>query len=245
MGAAAVLRLASEGVRCAIGYTADDAAAEETATAASKLGPMPVLVKGDVATDGEAMVARASEGLDGIDSMIVTAYPHILGRALAVTREEYERAFGIHYWGTLCAIRAAAATLERAQGAIVAVSSVGTHRYAKYYGALGPAKSAMETLVQYVAAELGPRGVRANAVRPQLVVSDEDVDAGEAMGGAPRSDDIGGYDKVYAEVARRTPLRRLARPADIANVCVALLSSDFGYVTGQIFDVDGGYMLLA
>jgi NAD(P)-dependent dehydrogenase (short-subunit alcohol dehydrogenase family) len=77
-----------------------------------------------------------------------------------------------------------------------------------------------------------------NAVQPQLVVSEEDE-------GDTRSDDIAAYDDVLAAVRKRTPLRRLATPDEVASVCVSLLSSDFGYVTGQIIAVDGGYGLLS
>jgi NAD(P)-dependent dehydrogenase (short-subunit alcohol dehydrogenase family) len=240
MGAACVRRLSAEGVRCAIGYVSNDEAARHTAARAAELGPEPALVKGDVATEAPAMVEEANAALDGVDSIVVTAYPHIIGRALQVTHDEYRRAFDIHYWGTLDLVRAASPSLEAARGSIVVVSSIGTFRYARYYGVLGPAKAAMESLVVYLAAELGPRGIRANAVQPQLVMSDDD-DAGEDE----RTADIAGYDEVLAAVRKRTPLRELARSSDIANTCVSLLSSDFRYVTGQIISADGGYGLLS
>jgi len=241
MGAACVLRLASQGVRCAIGYVCDDSSARATAEKASRIGPEPILVKGDVARDAARMVDIANAELDGVDSLVVTAYPHIIGRALEVTEDEYRRAFDIHYWGTLEAVRAAAPSLSSARGAVVVVSSIGTFRYARYYGVLGPAKAAMESLVVYLAAELGPKGVRVNGVQPQLVVSEEEDAASEDR----RTDDIAGYAEVLQTVVRRTPLRKLATPIDVANVCVGLLSSDFKYVTGQMLAVDGGYGLIS
>lgn len=239
MGAACVRRLAAEGVRCAIGYVSNDEAARRTAAAAAQLGPEPVLVRGDVATDAVAMVEAADRALDGIASVVTTVYPHVIGRALRVTREEYQRAFDVQYWGTLDAVRAAAPSLESSGGAVVAITSIATWRYARYYGALGPAKAAQESLIRYLAAELGPRGIRANAVQPQLVVDPSP----EAEVG--REDDIAGFEDMLASAARRTPLRRLASPDEVADVCVALLSSDFRYVTGQVIAVDGGYTLLA
>jgi NAD(P)-dependent dehydrogenase (short-subunit alcohol dehydrogenase family) len=238
MGAACVHRLAAEGTRCAIGYLSNDDAAEAVVKAASELGPAPVTVKGDVSTDGIAMVEEANRLLDGVDSIVITAYPHIVGRALPVTHEEYRRAFDVHYWGTLEAIRAAAPSLEAAQGAVVIVSSLGTFRYARYYGVLGPSKAAMESLMIYLAAELGPKGIRLNVVQPQLVAGDRE----EGSGG---ESDISGMNELLEGVRRRTPLRRLAKRHELANVCVSLLSSDFSYVTGQILPVDGGYGIIA
>jgi NAD(P)-dependent dehydrogenase (short-subunit alcohol dehydrogenase family) len=242
MGAACVERLTAEGTRCAIGYVSNDEAARAVAETASAFGPAPVLVKGDVSTEGPAMVEQANELLDGVDSIVITAYPHIVGRALPITHEEYQRAFDVHYWGTLDAIRAAAPSLEAAGGSVVIVSSVATFRYARYYGVLGPSKAAMESLMVYLAAELGPRGIRLNVVQPQLVAGDRADDEGRIDAG---DSDISGMGKILEDARRRTPLRRLAKRAELANACVALLSSDFSYVTGQILPVDGGYGIIA
>jgi NAD(P)-dependent dehydrogenase (short-subunit alcohol dehydrogenase family) len=235
VGAAAVRQYAEMGTRVAIGYTSNDEAAKQTARAAAEVGPEPILVKGDLGTDGAAMTVRAAEELGGLDALVTTAVPLITGRTLNVTREDYDRAFDVQVWGLWEAVRAGLPWLGQNGGAVVAVTSLGATTYARYYGALGPAKAAMEALVKYYGAELGPKGVRVNAVSPCLI--DNPGHGGE--------DRIAGIHEVIAAVAAKTPMRRLATPDEIASVVVALTTPAFGFVTGQVIAVDGGYSLLA
>jgi NAD(P)-dependent dehydrogenase (short-subunit alcohol dehydrogenase family) len=114
------------------------------------------------------------------------------------------------------------------------VTSLGSDHYANYYGALGPAKAALEALVRYLAAELGGDGIRVNAVSPCLVNDPQHFD------------DAPGVMNFLDGVAKRTPLgRRLALPQDIARAAIALMGEDLAFVTGQVLKVDGGYSLLA
>lgn len=138
-------------------------------------------------------------------------------------------------WGLWQAVRAAVPELEKVNGSVVAVSSLGANHYARYYGAIGPAKAAMENLVRYFGAELGPRGVRVNGISPSLVDNPD-------HGGA---DLIAGIQEMADGVPKKTPLRRLAKSEDLASVIVALMSSAFSFVTGLTIPVDRGYALLA
>ncbi|MEO7007158.1 MAG: SDR family oxidoreductase [Terrimesophilobacter sp.] len=236
IGRSTVVQLTAAGIRCAIGYIENDAAAAETqALAATTGGPEPVLVRGDLGADAAGLVHSAIDALGGLGGLVTTAVPIIAGRTLQVTREEYDRVFDVQVWGLWEAIRTALPELEKVCGAVVAVSSLGANHYARYYGAIGPAKAAMENLVRYFGAELGPRGVRVNGVAPSLV--DNPGHGGE--------DIISGVAEMQAAVAQKTPLRRLGHPDELASTIVALLSSDFRFVTGLTIPVDGGYSLLA
>ncbi|WP_433598238.1 SDR family oxidoreductase [Nocardia sp. CA-135953] len=236
IGRATVVQLTAAGTHCAIGYNANDDAAEQTqALAAATGGPEPVLVRGDLGADAPGMVNAAIEQLGGLGGFVTTAVPILAGRTLSVTREEYDRVFDVQVWGLWEAVRAALPELEKVRGSVVAVSSLGANHYARYYGAIGPAKAAMENLIRYYGAELGPRGVRVNGVSPSLV--DNPGHGGE--------DIITGVQEMIQGVAKKTPLRRLAKPEELASVVVALLGSDFSFVTGQTIAVDGGYSLLA
>jgi NAD(P)-dependent dehydrogenase (short-subunit alcohol dehydrogenase family) len=236
IGRSTVVQLTAAGSHCAIGYVENDEAAKETQRlAAATGGPEPVLVRGDLGTDAVGLVTRAVESLGGLGGFVTTAVPILAGRTLSVTREEYDRVFDVQVWGLWEAVRAALPELEKAQGSVVAVSSLGAGHYARYYGAIGPAKAAMEGLIRYYGAELGPRGVRVNGISPSLV--DNPGHGGE--------DIIAGVADLQKGVAQKTPLRRLGHPDELASVIVALLSSDFRFVTGLTIPVDGGYSLLA
>jgi len=236
IGQATVVKLAAGGTRCAIGYLSNDDKARQTQQlAVAAGGPAPVLIRGDLGADPEGLVSAAIDELGGLGGLVATAVPIVAGRTLSVTREEYDRVFDVQVWGLWQAVRTALPELEKTSGSVVAVSSLGANHYARYYGAIGPAKAAMENLVRYLGAELGPRGVRINAISPSLVDNPD-------HGGAEL---ITGIQEVITGVARKTPLRRLAKPDELASVIVALLSSAFSFVTGVTIPVDGGYSLLA
>jgi NAD(P)-dependent dehydrogenase (short-subunit alcohol dehydrogenase family) len=232
IGRATVMRLTRDGARCAIGYASNDEGARTTAVVASRLGQRPALVKGDIATEGPAIVEQATTELGGLDAVVVTAGVETLGRTLDTTYDEHRRSMDVQVWGLLDVVRAAAPALSAAGGSVVAVSGITADHYAKFYGPIGPSKGALETLVRYLAAELGPRGIRVNAISPCLIADDDHW----------KPDDVAPF---WEQVRQRTPLRRLATPDDIANSIVALLGPDLAYVTGNIMVVDGGYTLLA
>lgn len=127
----------------------------------------------------------------------------------------------------LCAQRCL--PLMSAGGSMVAISSTGARRFNPNYGALGVAKSALESVVAYLAAELGGRGIRVNGVVPGLI-------AGAQL---PPFPDL---EAVVAETLRRTPAGRLGQPEDVAKL-VAFLLLDADWILGQNIVVDGGYCL--
>ena len=232
IGRATVLRLTHDGARCAIGYASNDAGARDAADRAAANGERPALVKGDVASDGAAIVERAIAELGGLDAVVLTAGVETLGRTLETTYEDFHRAMDVQVWGLLEVVRAATDHLAAAGGAVVAVSGITADHYAKYYGPIGPSKGALETMVRYLAAELGPRGIRVNAISPCLIADEDHW----------KPDEVAPF---WEAVRRKTPLRRLATPDDIANTIVALLGPDLSYVTGHVLVVDGGYTLLS
>lgn len=233
IGRATALRLARSGSSLAIGYHHDEARAQETAQEVTNLGASAVVVRGDVAAEGPRLVDEAVSALGGLDLVVVTAMPVITGRALAVSHVEFRKAMDVVVWGFHQTVVAARVHLARSGGSAIAVSSLGARMYASYYGALGPAKAAMESTVRYLAAELGPEGVRVNAVSPCL------VDDLQHLAETPE------VVRFMDGTAKRTPLRRLATPDEIAGAILALASPACSFVTGEILKVDGGYSLLA
>ncbi len=233
VGRATALELASRGHDLALAFRTGLAEAKEVA---GELGSevRSVLVQGDIASEGPRMVDEAAEALGGLDAIVVTAVPLVLGRLTDATDEDTDRCFDVVVNGFRRVAIAGQKYLADSQGSIVAVSSLGSDRYAGYYGALGPAKAALESTVRYLAVEFGRSGVRVNAISPCL------IDDPAHLPGAP---DVM---RFVDATAKRTPLnRRLARPDDIARVIASLTGPDFDCVTGQIVVVDGGYSLVA
>jgi NAD(P)-dependent dehydrogenase (short-subunit alcohol dehydrogenase family) len=234
IGRAAVLELAGRGERCAFAYVNDDVAAADLVAEASSAGPKPIAVRGDIAVDAQAMIDAATRDLGGLDSVVVTAVPALVGPIMQIEYERFRRAMDVVVWGFVETARAAAAVFGPEGGSVVGVSSLGSWRAAGYYGSLGPAKAALESAVRYLAVELAPRNVRINAISPCLVAEDTHFQG-----------DAEQIKRFLAPVAKRTPMGRLASAPELAKIALAIGSPAFGFMTGQTLVVDGGYSLTA
>jgi dehydrogenase/reductase SDR family member 4 len=120
--------------------------------------------------------------------------------------------------------------IERGSGNIILISSIGAFRSTQTLGAYGISKAAEAQLARNLAAELGPRGIRVNAIAPGLVKTD----FAKALWSNPQ---------LLNAVEARAPLRRIGQPVDIAGVAVFLASKAAGFITGQLIVADGGSTL--
>jgi NAD(P)-dependent dehydrogenase (short-subunit alcohol dehydrogenase family) len=120
--------------------------------------------------------------------------------------------------------------LAEGWGRIVNISSSSTHSGQPFMSHYVSAKSAVNGLTKSLALELGPAGITVNAVPPGFIDTPmlRKVEASGLIGG------------TIEEHAKRTPVRRVGRPEDIAAACSFLISDDAGYITGQILGVNGG-----
>jgi enoyl-[acyl-carrier protein] reductase I len=117
-------------------------------------------------------------------------------------------------------------------GTLLTVSYVGASEVVPRYGVMGPVKSALEAAVRYLATELGPRGIRVNAVAPGPMRT-------RAASGIP------GFEALFAEARRRAPLTREVEIDDIGSLCAFLVSDASRAITGDVHYVDGGFHVLA
>jgi dehydrogenase/reductase SDR family protein 4 len=120
--------------------------------------------------------------------------------------------------------------VERGAGNIILISSIGAFRSTSVLGAYGISKAAEAQLARNLALELGPKGIRVNAIAPGLVKTD----FAKALWSNPA---------ILQNVEQRAPLRRIGQPVDIAGVAVFLASQAASFVTGQLIVADGGSTL--
>ncbi len=226
IGAAIAQALDRAGAR--VGIVARGAAAVEALAAG--LSHAPLTFVGDLADPGfcSALAAEAEERLGGIDVLVNNAGVAARLPVQELTAELIDRMYAVNVRAPLLLIAALApGMVRRGRGAIINVSSVsaivGTPRRAAY----AATKGALDAATRSLAIELGPHGIRVNAVAPGAV--DTEMWA--------RNRAIPG---VIEEIEALTPLRRWSVPDDIADVVVFLASDAARFLTGETVCVDGG-----
>ena len=229
IGKAIALRLAAEGAsRVALGYLRNDSAAEAAAEEVRDAGAEPVLVRGNVASD-KVIAEFAAHGPYG--AVVHNAATGVIRPALETEDKHWDWTLGTNARALLSLTRACAAEMKPGSS-IVAISSLGSQRVLENYVLVGTSKAALESVVRYLAVELGPRGIRVNAVSAGVVET-------EALEHFPNREEM-----LHAG-RTRTPAGRLVEPDDVAGAVAYLCSTDAEMVRGHTLVVDGGFSLLA
>ena len=173
-------------------------------------------------------VAQLIHDMGEIDVLVNNAAAEPPGVSILDSkRSDFEESFEVGFWASYALIRGFGPGMaQRRQGSIIQVSSVGGTSPMPGQGPYCCTKAAMEMLTRVVAMELGPAGVRCNAVRPGPVMTQMFNDT-VAQAYIP-------------SMSRAVPLGRFAGEAEIAEVVAWLACEDSSYVTGQIINADGG-----
>jgi NAD(P)-dependent dehydrogenase (short-subunit alcohol dehydrogenase family) len=229
IGRATATRLAREGASVVLNARhAEELEATRADLAAEGLQVASVV--GNVGRPGgaEAIVEEAVGAFGSVDLLVNTvAVNTSYGPLLELEHDAFVVTMVRNTWPTIALTQAA---VDHGLEAIVAVSTIGSHSVQPLVAPYCASKSALDTIVRNLARELGPRGIRVNAVAPGLIVTD----MSRALWEGEQAD----------REAELLPLGRLGKPEDIAGAITWLLSADADWVTGQIVDVDGGRLLV-
>ena len=223
--------LASQGARLALTYQGERV--EEYVRQLAQELQDPLVLKCDVTKDDEieaAMAAVESEfgHLDFI--MHSVAYGELEPPVVATSREAYLTSLEISAY-SLVAVTRQAADLMTTGGSIATMTYYGSEKVVPGYNVMGVAKATLEASVRYLAHDMGPRGVRVNA-----------VSAGPLNTLAARS--IPGFTKMRGMAAERSPLQRHVEVNEVANTALFLLSDMASGITGEVIYVDCGYHIM-
>jgi 2,4-dienoyl-CoA reductase [(3E)-enoyl-CoA-producing], peroxisomal len=231
IGAAIALALARSGADVAIA-SRDPAHLEGTAKEIRALGRRSAAIPCDVrdAAAVEKMVGDAAAHLGGLDILVNDAAGNFLCAAEKLSPNGFRAVVEIDLVGSfLCARAAHPHLVRRGGGTIINITATLAEQGALHQVHAGSAKAGVDAMTLHLAAEWGPAGIRVVAIAPGPIGDTEGVR--RLLGGRE------------AEVAARTPLRRMARKEDIASLAVYLASEAGASITGTTIVVDAGQRL--
>ncbi len=240
IGRGIALKLAEKGVRVAVHYYQNEAAAKDTLSRVEKAGSDGVVVQADVSCtdDIRRMFKKVEEEFGKLDIFVSNArteLPTFYSKPLDISLENWDMAIDSQAKAFLVAARESA-RLMRNGGRIIAITYAPGGRTGSWqpWVAMGAAKAALESLCRYFAVALAKRGITVNAISP-----------------GPTEDSVlNSLPKEVLDATRAwhesgwTPWGRLGTPADIGSAVALFCSEDAGWITGQVIAVDGGASLM-
>ncbi len=238
IGAAIARAFAAEGGFVVVNYLRKEAAAEAVVADCKAAGGDAWAIRADVgdAAQVQALVAQVQSELGRIDVLVNNAFapyrfdPEQRKRFWETDWADYQAQFEGAVRTTHQVTQAVLPGMrQRAQGCIINLASDLVERPVVPYHDYATAKSALVGYSRNLAAELGPLGIRVNCVAPGLVYP---TDASRAT-----------KEDVKEAIVAQTPLRRIARPEDVAGPVLFLASDWSRFMTGQVLVVDGGLVM--
>ncbi len=226
--------MAEAGADLAFTYQGD-MFAQRVAPLAASLGSS-IVVDVDVGDDAslDAAFARLKAEWGTLDFVVhAIAFSdknELTGRFINTSRENFKKTLAISCFSFIDIARRAAPLMPDG-GTLLTLTYQGSNRVTPYYNVMGVAKAALESAVRYLANDLGPDGIRVNAISPGPM---------KTLAGAA----IGGARKTFRMTEANAPLRRNATLEAIGGTAVYLASEAGACTTGEIILVDGGYHVL-
>jgi enoyl-[acyl-carrier protein] reductase I len=227
--------LSAAGAQLALTYI-DERTEEKVRGLAATLPHHPLILPCDVTQDDQvetvfAKIKHEFGSLDGLVHAIAFAKKEELeGSFVKTSREGFHLALDVSAYSLVALARAACPLMEKG-GSIVTLSYLGGKRVIPNYNVMGVAKAALESCVRYLAADLGDKAIRVNA-----------ISAGPINTLAARG--ISGFGQLLSTVEHKAPLKRNTEASEVADTALYLMSSLSRGMTGEILYVDAGYNIV-
>jgi len=231
IGRAVALKLASAGCDVVANYYNSHDEAEAVCAEVRGMGRRAVAVKASVGLPEsvDELFVELKKHFDRVDIVVSNAASGVLRPTLEMTLKHWRWCMETNAFA-LNLLAQRAVPMMPAGGRIVAMSSLGALRAMPHYGFIGASKAALESLVRSLAQELGPRGIRVNAVSAGVVDTD-------ALAHFPNREEL------LASFAQRTPAGPVLTPQDVAGAVYLLCLPEAGMINGHTLFVDGGFAI--
>lgn len=230
IGAGIARQLGQEGAAVVVNYSSSKADAEKVVGEIASQGSKAIAVQANLAKQPEIekLFADAKSAFGRVDILVNNAGIYDFAPIEAITEEHFHKQFNLNVLGLIFATQAAVKLMGQAGGSIINISSIVSTMAVPNGAVYSATKGAVDALTRALAAELGPRKIRVNAIRPGMVETEGFRAAGIAES------------EMRKHVEAQTPLGRIGQPRDIAGAAVFLASSDSDWITGETFVIAGG-----
>ena len=229
IGRAVAIAFAREGADVAISYLPDEQVdAEETASWISDAGTRPVLLPGDLRSEEhcKTLIDRTEQEFGGIDLLVLNAaHQRNRGGIDEIPTDDFEYVMRVNLFAPVFLARAAVPRM-RPGSSIITTTSIQGFDPSSALVDYAMTKAALVAFTKALAEELGPRGIRVNAVAPGPIWTPL----------IPST----GWPDTLPDFGRNTPLGRAGQPAELAGAYVYLASDEASYVSGAVLPVTGG-----
>ena len=231
IGAAIAKDLAAEGASVVVNYSSSKTDADKVVGEITVQGGKAIAVQANVSkpADIERLFAATKKAFGRLDILVNNAGVYEFVPLENVTGEHFHKQFNLNVLGLILATQAATKLFDSAGGSIINISSLASIKGFPDAAVYSGTKGAVDAITRSLAKELGPRGIRVNAINPGMVETE-----GTHAGGITESD-------MRKQVEAQTPLGRIGQPRDIADAAVFLASADSSWITGETFVISGGY----
>ncbi len=229
IGAAIAKALAAEGAAVVVNYASSKAGAEAVVAAVTAAGGRAIAVQGSVAkaAEAQALIDAAIQTYGRLDILVNNAGVYAMALLADITEEHFHGMFDVNVLGLLLATKAAEKHLGEG-ASVINISSAVTSLSPPQSAVYTATKGAVDAITGVLAAELGARKIRVNAINPGIVETEGTHTAGF----------IGSeFESVFVA---QTPLGRVGQPQDIADIAVFLASDDARWLTGEKLVASGG-----
>ncbi len=231
IGAAIAKELARAGAKVVVNYSRSADTAMSVVAAIEAAGGEAIAVQADVADAAqvEALMTAARAAYGSIDILVNNAGITRDRLLIRMTEEDWDSVLDTNLKGAFLCVKAVASQLlKQRSGVIVNVGSVNGLVGAAGQANYSAAKAGLVGLTKALAKEMGPRGVRVNAVAPGFI----ETDMTESLKA-----------EFKEAVVKQIPLGRLGAPEDVARVVAFLCSDDAAYIQGEVISIDGGLFM--